>query len=114
VIGPNPPGNKESGTLDREDIICRCVDVTYGEIADAIDSGLTSTEEIKRVLRCGMGPCQGRTCSRLIAGIISERTGRPVSEVRYPNVRPPTRPIEIGTLAERIEVGELSGTGEEE
>jgi bacterioferritin-associated ferredoxin len=100
--------------LDRDVIICRCEDVTYGEIADAIDSGLTTTEEIKRVLRCGMGPCQGRTCSRLIAGIISERTGRPLGEISYPNVRPPTRPIEIGTLAERMGAGELSGTGEEE
>ena len=95
-------------------VICRCEDVTYGQIVEAIRSGLTTTEEIKRILRCGMGPCQGRTCSRLIAGIIAERTGRPIEEIGYPNVRPPTRPIEIGTLAERMELGELSGTGEAE
>ncbi|MCK5596510.1 MAG: (2Fe-2S)-binding protein, partial [Candidatus Eisenbacteria sp.] len=50
--------------MNRDVIICRCEDVTYGEIVDVIDEGLTTTEEIKRVLRCGMGPCQGRTCSR--------------------------------------------------
>ena len=81
-------------------IICRCEDVTYGEIVRAIDSGLRTTEEIKRILRCGMGPCQGRTCSRLIARIISERTGSPLAEVELPRARPPARPVEIGTLAE--------------
>ncbi len=80
-------------------IICRCEDVTYGQIVEAIDSGLTTTEEIKRVLRCGMGPCQGRTCSRLITRIIAERTGRCVEEIGYPVVRPPVRPVEIGILA---------------
>ncbi|MBD3348955.1 MAG: (2Fe-2S)-binding protein [Candidatus Eisenbacteria bacterium] len=80
-------------------VICRCEDVTYGEIVRAIESGLTTTEELKRVLRCGMGPCQGRTCSRLIARIIAEKTGRDIEEVAYPVVRPPTRPTEIGILA---------------
>ena len=80
-------------------IICRCEDVTYGEIVRAIDAGLRTTEEIKRILRCGMGPCQGRTCSRLIARIIAERTGAPSSAVRFPAVRPPSRPVEIGVLA---------------
>ena len=80
-------------------IICRCEDVTYGEIVRAIERGLTTLEEIKRVLRCGMGPCQGRTCSRLIARIIAETTGRPVAEIAHPTVRPPTRPIEIGIMA---------------
>ena len=102
--------------MKRDIIICRCEDVTYGEIADAIDAGLTTTEEIKRVLRCGMGPCQGRTCSRLIARMIAERTGAAVSDVRHPAVRPPTRPVEIGTLEDRgsVDVGSLVGTSDEE
>lgn len=102
--------------MNRDVIICRCEDVTYGEIADAIDSGLTTTEEIKRVLRCGMGPCQGRTCSRLIARMIAERTGTRVADVPYPGVRPPTRPVEIGTLEEpgSVNVELLTGTNDEE
>lgn len=80
-------------------VICRCEDVTYGQIVRAIESGLTTTEEIKRVLRCGMGPCQGRTCMRLIAGIIAEETGAGVSEIALPKSRPPVRPVEIGTLS---------------
>lgn len=80
-------------------IICRCEDVTYGEIVSAIDRGLTTLEELKRILRSGMGPCQGRTCSRLIARIVAEKTGRPITEIEYPVVRPPTRPVEIGVMA---------------
>lgn len=102
--------------MNRDVIICRCEDVTYGEIVDAIDAGLTTTEEIKRVLRCGMGPCQGRTCSRLIARIIAEKTGAKVADVPYPTVRPPSRPVEIGTLAEpgSVNVRTLTGTSDEE
>ena len=102
--------------MDRDVIICRCEDVTYGEIVDAIEAGLTTTEEIKRFLRTGMGPCQGRTCSRLIARIISQQTGRPVAEVEYPAVRPPTKPVEIGTLERPglVDVGALKGTSDEE
>ncbi|MFH1502215.1 MAG: (2Fe-2S)-binding protein [Candidatus Eisenbacteria bacterium] len=80
-------------------VICRCEDVTYGDIVRAVRSGLSTTEELKRILRCGMGPCQGRTCSRIITRIIAEETGRRVEEIAYPVVRPPTRPVEIGTLA---------------
>ena len=84
----------------KEDVvICRCEDITYGEILEAIAGGLTTTEELKRILRCGMGPCQGRTCMRLIARMIAEQTGRSVGDVRLPAVRPPTRPVEIGILA---------------
>jgi bacterioferritin-associated ferredoxin len=102
--------------MNRDVIICRCEDVTYGEIVDVIDEGLTTTEEIKRVLRCGMGPCQGRTCSRLIARIIAEKTGAKVADVPYPTVRPPSRPVEIGTLAEpdAVNVRTLTGTDDEE
>ena len=84
----------------KEDVvICRCEDVTYGQIVQAIDEGLTTLEEIKRVLRCGMGPCQGRTCSRLIARIIADRTGCPIDKIAFPLDRPPVRPVEIGILA---------------
>jgi NAD(P)H-nitrite reductase large subunit len=84
-------------------VICRCEDVTYGQVVAAIRAGLTTTEEIKRILRCGMGPCQGRTCSRLISRIIAEETGRPVSEIAHPAVRPPARPMEIGILAGEVD-----------
>ena len=38
-------------------IICRCEEVTLGEIREYIRKGYQTIEEIKRISRCGMGPC---------------------------------------------------------
>lgn len=85
--------------MTEKTIICRCEDVTYGQIVRAIEDGCTTVEEIKRMLRCGMGACQGRTCVRLISQIIAERTGRSMHEIMPPTSRPPSMPIELAILA---------------
>lgn len=76
-------------------IICRCEDVTLEEVEKVIEEGYATLEEIKRILRCGTGACQGRTCLRLIMSIISKKTGKPVSEIELPRVRPPIRPVPV-------------------
>ena len=85
--------------MTEDTIICRCEDVTYGQIVRAIDQGFATMEEIKRMLRCGMGACQGRTCGRLIAQIISARTGKPLGQIAQPTFRPPAMPTELAILA---------------
>jgi bacterioferritin-associated ferredoxin len=85
--------------LTEDTIICRCEDVTYGQIVKAIEEGFTTTEEIKRMLRCGMGACQGRTCGRLIAQIIAAKTGKLISQIALPTFRPPCGPTELAILA---------------
>ncbi len=55
---------------ERDRIICRCEEITYGEIINAIRSGRKSVKAIKRATRAGMGACQGRTCGRLIMQIL--------------------------------------------
>jgi bacterioferritin-associated ferredoxin len=87
-------------TMESTTIICRCEDVTEDEVRAAIREGLTSLDEVKRILRCGMGHCQGRTCGRLIARLIAEETGLPMSEQDWTTFRPPTRPVPLGVLAE--------------
>jgi NAD(P)H-nitrite reductase large subunit len=85
--------------MTEDTIICRCEDVTYGQIVKAIEDGFTTTEEIKRMLRCGMGACQGRTCVRLISHIIAKKTGKPMLQLAPPTFRPPSMPIELSVLA---------------
>ncbi len=65
-------------------IVCRCEEVSKGEILDALNSGLCvpTVDGIKRRLRPGMGRCQGGFCSPLVIQIIAEHQGIPVSEVR--------------------------------
>jgi len=84
------------GKESKKDIIvCRCEDVTLEEVEDAIDAGLTDPEEIKRFLHVGMGPCQGRTCGRLICRILSQKTGRSVSTITSTSQRPPLVSVSI-------------------
>ncbi|WP_129408235.1 (2Fe-2S)-binding protein [Marinitoga lauensis] len=74
---------------DEKIIVCRCEDITLKEIRDLIKEGFTTVEEIKRVSRAGMGPCQGKTCGPIIAREISRITGKPIEEVYKPHNRPP-------------------------
>jgi len=79
-------------------MICRCEDVSIEDVERVIDEGYSNLEEIKRLLRCGMGPCQGRTCLILIARILSRKMGKPLNEMEFPRVRSPIRPVPIATF----------------
>ena len=60
-------------TIDRNEEICLCMSVTYGEIADAIKSkGLKTVEEIGEVLGAGTG-CGG--CQPQLEEILKEVNG---------------------------------------
>ena len=79
-------------------VVCRCEEITEDEIRQVIRRGYTSLEEIKRILRCGMGHCQGRNCLVPIARILSQETGIPVSQMKFPRPRPPLKPLPLGLL----------------
>lgn len=65
-------------------IVCRCEEVSKGEILDALRSPLApaTIDAVKRRVRPGMGRCQGGFCSPLVAKIISEEKHIPLTEVR--------------------------------
>lgn len=65
-------------------IVCRCEQVSKGEILDALHSPLCvpTLDGIKRRLRPGMGRCQGGFCSPLITQLIADELGIPLSEVK--------------------------------
>jgi len=85
---------------DAETMICRCEDVSRERIQACISEGYKTMDEIKRVTRAGMGPCQGRTCRLLIASELSRAYGIPMEEVQMTNFRPPVKPISLGALAD--------------
>jgi len=89
-------------------VVCRCEEVTQEEILAVIGKGYHSLEEIKRILRCGMGHCQGRGCLTVIAGMLSRATGTPVSRMKFPSSRPPLKPIPIRVLGQTSEA--VTGT----
>jgi len=85
---------------DDELIICRCNEVTKKDIVDAIKDGADSITGIKRRTKAGMGLCQGKTCSRLVARIIAEETGKKLQDIAQPTARPPVRPVKLETIAD--------------
>jgi len=79
-------------------IICRCEEVTLKEIKQAISGGATTVEDVKRRTRAGMGLCQGRSCGRIIAKLISQYTGQSLDNILPATFRPPVRTIKLGHL----------------
>jgi bacterioferritin-associated ferredoxin len=77
-------------------IVCRCEDVALEEVENLIAGGVEDVEEIKRFLHIGMGPCQGKSCGRLIAKIVRDKTGRPARESF--GSRPPAVALRMGRI----------------
>ncbi len=65
-------------------IVCRCEEISKGEIIDALKSPLCvpTVDGIKKRVRPGMGRCQGGFCMPQVISIISEFTGMPEEEVK--------------------------------
>ncbi len=85
--------------MKKQAIVCRCEDITEEDVINAIDQGYTDLEELRKKLRIGMGPCQGRVCIQLVAKILEKKTGKKVSKIPLPTSRPPEIPVSLGTLA---------------
>jgi len=86
-----------------EKLVCRCEEVTEGEIREAIRSGVRTIIGVKRATRAGMGLCQGRTCQRLVEQLIVEETGQKLDELQLPTKRPPIRAIKLGIIGRKEE-----------
>ena len=81
-------------TITSETIVCRCEDVFRSEIDEAIESGARDLNQLKAWTRCGMGPCQGRTCSEAIEAILASKVGSRELAGQWTG-RTPLRPVPI-------------------
>ena len=90
--------------MNDDTIICRCEEVTDGEIREACHCGASSVDGVKRMTRAGKGLCQGRTCRCLVESIVAQETKKPVAEMEYPNTRPPVRLAKLSALTGEDEV----------
>ena len=84
---------------DDDMIICRCEEITKGEIRKAVHDGMFTITEIRRYLRTSMGLCQGQTCGKLVKGIVARELGVSPLELESAESRAPMRPIEMKVLA---------------
>ena len=88
---------------DDDILICRCEEITKGEIRRAVHEGMWTLTEIRRYLRTGMGLCQGQTCAKLVKGIVARELGIPQSELEPATSRAPMRPTEMRIMANDAE-----------
>ncbi len=82
-----------------ETLVCRCEEVTAGELRARAIEGRPGPNQLKAFTRAGMGPCQGRQCGYTMAHIVAAAQGRPVEEVGFYRIRPPLKPVTLGELA---------------
>jgi len=80
-------------------IVCRCEEVSAGQIRKYVEVGCQGPNQTKAFGRCGMGPCQGRLCGLTVTELIAQGRGVPPQEVGYYRIRPPLKPITLGELA---------------
>ncbi|MEW6264005.1 MAG: (2Fe-2S)-binding protein [Thermodesulfobacteriota bacterium] len=84
---------------DDDLVICRCEEITKGEIKAAVRSGLRTLNGVKRVTRAGMGLCQGQTCQRLVTQILAGELGLPPDGIEPATARAPVRPVRLSVFA---------------
>lgn len=94
-----------------ETIVCRCEEVTAGELRRMAGLGCTGPNQAKAFSRCGMGPCQGRMCALTAAQVLAHAAGRPVAQAGVFRVRPPVKPVTVGELADMVGLGAPPTTG---
>ena len=80
-------------------LVCRCEEVTLGDIRQAIADGATTLSGVRRWTRAGMGLCQGRTCRRLVMQELERATGAQPGGVGRETARPPVAPVTLAVLA---------------
>jgi NADPH-dependent 2,4-dienoyl-CoA reductase/sulfur reductase-like enzyme len=80
-------------------IACRCEEVPWSAIGDAVAAGARDVRAVKGVSRCGMGYCQGRVCGPILQQAVATAAGRGLSEVGDLHSRPLLAPAALEAIA---------------
>ncbi|MEV0198075.1 FAD/NAD(P)-binding oxidoreductase [Nonomuraea sp. NPDC050691] len=88
--------------LEERTLVCRCEEVSYGDLRRAHDDlGADDPRTLKMLARPGMGWCQGRVCGFATAGIAAclNRRGTTADDLRPLSTRSLAAPVPLGELA---------------
>jgi NAD(P)H-nitrite reductase large subunit len=81
-----------------ETLICRCEEISFGQLETALAEGFGSVGAVKRRTRIGMGACQGRYCAPVLDALLAARGQRPRDEFSGFAPRVPFKPVAIADL----------------
>jgi thioredoxin reductase len=86
---------------DQATVVCRCEEVSAGELASALarHPHIGTADALKLLTRVGMGPCQGRFCLPTVTALLAAATGRDPAALGAFYARPPTKPVTVAQLA---------------
>ena len=94
-----PPNPQTLNPIDSNTVVCRCEEISVGQIREAISQGARHPAQVKARTRSGMGPCQGRMCATTISEIIADSCSIDIVDVGSLQVRSPLKPLSIEQYA---------------
>lgn len=95
------PAAASLGDLLTDDtVLCRCEEITVGEIRRVIAEGAETLNAVRMVTRAGMGRCQGRMCGGPVSELLARTLNRPVEALGQVTPRPPVVPVPLEGLLE--------------
>lgn len=82
--------------------LCRCENVSVGEVRAAMDKSLGPIEvnRVKAMTRCGMGRCQGRVCGPTLQEIVAARSGKDGTAAGRLRGQAPVKPIALAAAGD--------------
>lgn len=79
--------------------ICRCEEVTAGDIRRFARLGCSGPNQTKAFSRSGMGPCQGRYCGITVTEILAQEHDKHPDQIGSYRLRMPVKPVSLGEIA---------------
>jgi len=80
-------------------LACRCEEVTADTVREAVRDGAATLHALRAATRCGMGPCQGRSCLGTATEILADELGADPATLAPPSIRFPLRPVTLAEVA---------------
>lgn len=107
--------------------VCQCEEVTAREILEVrpprylgwqderrndrslsalLGDGSPNPDQVKRLTRAGMGPCQGRRCREQVSALLALGAAVPLSSIPLASYRAPVRPLPLSVAGQIPEAPE--------
>ncbi|MFK3795920.1 MULTISPECIES: NAD(P)/FAD-dependent oxidoreductase [unclassified Pseudomonas] len=80
--------------------VCRCEEVSAGDIRRTVAEGHWEVNRVKAMCRVGMGRCQGRMCGMAATELVAQASGREISSVGRLRGQAPIKPLPFGVEIE--------------
>lgn len=101
------PPNDILNPPDDATIVCRCEEVTAGNVRSAAALGAQGPNQLKAFHRTGMGPCQGRMCGLTVTEILAATHDKSPEDIGAYRIRPPLKPLTLAELAD-MDIGDAA------